>query len=247
MELRLYLVVALCAGGCSLINSGTTGVDYSFDPQQFSQKLGDPSMNGKLQPIPCDPTSKMDACAMAQASLGSTLARLACNATTKSCEANVELRLPYPVDLSMQMTSLPPSVISYGVNNVTIKKIAYWVMTNTVNVSLPAIDLWVAPSAAKDENDPTAVKVGSVAGLPARSGCVDAADKDGDPNAGQAAVCDLMLSSAGETALGTFVKNYQTPFQFIAHARFTVKAGEPLPTGTLDFFMRPTVTFTILK
>jgi hypothetical protein len=245
MKLRLRLAVALCAGGCSLLNSGTIGYDYAFSPQEFSQSLGD-TTSQKVPSVPCDPASKMDACAMAQANLPSTLARLSCDALSKSCIANVELRLPYPVDLSMQ--SLPPAVVMYGVNNVTIKKIAYWIVNNTVNMALPAIDLYVAPSTARDELDMNATKIASVAALPAgRMSCLDPADKDGDTAAGRYAVCDLPLSSAGEMALGNFVKNYQTPFQFIAHTKFTLHAGDPLPSGTIDFFVRPTVTFTILK
>jgi hypothetical protein len=244
MKLRLRLAVALCAGGCSLINSGTIGYDYAFDPQQFSQTLGDPNAMATIPKVPCDPAGKVDACAMAQANLPSTLARLSCEPITKTCVANVELRLPYPVDLSSQ--SLPPAVVMYGVNNVTVKKIAYWV-TNSVNVTLPAIDLFVAPSVAKDESDPSAVKVASLAALPPRSGCVDPADQAGDKLANGAGVCDLPLVSAGETALANFVKNYQTPFQFIAHTKFTLHAGDPLPTGMLTFSVRPTVTFTILK
>jgi hypothetical protein len=243
MKLRWNLLVAVAVGGCSLINSGTIGTDYSFDPQMFSQSLGDTS--GMVPKIACDPTSKMDACAAAQAGLGSTLARLSCDPTTKSCVANVELRLPYPVDLSMQ--SLPSGVVQYGVDNVAIKKIAYWV-NDGVNVALPPIDLWVASSSAKDETDPSAQKIGSMAGLPARStSCLDAADTAGDPAANGTPVCDLMLLSAGETALGNFVKNYQTPFQFIAHTKFVITAGEPLPTGTISFSVRPTVRFTVLK
>jgi hypothetical protein len=246
MKLKSHLAVALCAGGCSLINSGTIGYDYAFNPQEFSQTLGDTSKTATIPSVACDPASKTDTCAMAQANLPSTLARLSCDAASKTCVANVELRLPYPVDLSMQ--SLPSGVVTYGVNNVTIKKIAYWIMMNNVNVALPPIDLYVAPSTAKDETDVNATKLASVAGLPPmRQTCLDAADKDGDPAAHSAAVCDLQLSSAGEMALGNFVKNYQTPFQFIAHTRFTLHAGDPVPSGTLDFFVRPTVTFTILK
>lgn len=245
MKLRPHLLLALCVGGCSLINSGTIGYDYSFDAQQFSQKLGDETTKATVPMVACDPSSKMDACAAAQVNLPATAARLVCDAPSKTCVADVELRLPFPVDLSMQ--SLPAPVVQYGVDNVAVKKIAYWIMTNTLNVNLPPIDLFVASSSAKDETDISAVKLGAVAGLPAGSSCVDAADSAGDAMAGTAAVCDLMVSSAGETALGNFVKNYQTPFQFIAHTKFTIHAGEPLPTGTLDFFVRPTVRFTVLK
>jgi hypothetical protein len=245
MTFRKSLVAATLVCGCSLV-ANTLSYDYAFDPQQFSETLGDEKSMAVVPTVACDPTSKTDACAAAQAMLGASTAKLTCDAPSKQCIATVELRLPYPVDLSMQ--SLPSQVVQYGVDNVTIKKIAYWIMTNTVNVALPPIDLYVASSAAKDETDPSAVKVGSVAGLAAKTAtCADGADPAGDPKANGAPVCDIMLSAAGETALGTFVKNYQTPFQLIAHTKFTVTAGEPLPTGTLDFFLRPTVNFSILK
>jgi hypothetical protein len=246
MKLKLQVAVVLL-GGCSLINSGTIGYDYAFDPQQFSQTLGNaPSNMPNVPKVACDPSGKTaDACAAEQAKLGSTLARLSCDASTRQCVANVELRLPYPVDLSMQ--SLPAGVVQYGVNNVSIEKIAYWV-NDMVNVQLPAIDLFVASSSAKDERDASAVKVGSMAGLPPHSTCLDAADKAGDSAAPPSTpVCDLMLLDTGQTALANFVKNYQTPFQFIAHTSFTIKAGEPLPTGVLNFTVRPTVRLTVLK
>ena len=45
---------------------------------------------------------------------------------------------------------LPPAVVQYTVDDVSIKKIAYWVADNTLNVPLPSVDLYVAPAAAKE-------------------------------------------------------------------------------------------------
>jgi hypothetical protein len=164
------------------------------------------------------------------------------------CAAIVDVRLPYPIDLSMQ--SLPAPVVQYGADKVSIQKIAYWVMTNRVNVDIPPIDVYVASAAAKDENDASAKLVGTVAKLPAMSHtCADPADSAGDQAAAMvmAPVCDVKLMDAGESALASFVKDYKTPFQFIAHVKIVAHAGDPLPTGTLAFFVRPTVEFSVLK
>lgn len=248
--MKLYrLWPALAVAGCGLVNSNTLSYEYAFDPQQFTEKLGDEKFNGTLPMQPCDPTAAVDQCSQLQAALPTgSPAKISCDTTTRMCAAFVDAVLPYPVDLSQAMSPLPAPVVQYGVDHVSIEKIAYWVMTNTVNVDLPPIDLYVAASAAKDQNDPSAKLVGTVAKLPARStACADPADSKGDPASAGAAVCDVKLDDAGQTALATFVKNYKTPFQFIAHAKLVAHGGEPIPTGTIAFSVRPTVSFSVLK
>ncbi|MGZ3425621.1 MAG: hypothetical protein ACXVCV_03180, partial [Polyangia bacterium] len=164
----------------------------------------------------------------------------------RMCAAVVDVRLPYPVDLSMQ--NLPSPVVKYGADKVSVQKIAYWIMTNRSNVDIPPIDLYVASAAARDEGDPSAKLVGTVAKLPAMShACADPADSSPDPAAGMAPVCDVKMNATGESALAAFVKDYKTPFQFIAHTKIVAHAGDPLPTGTLAFFVEPTVEFSVLQ
>ena len=176
----------------------------------------------------------------------SSTAKLSCDTTSRMCAATVDVRLPYPIDLSMQ--NLPSEVVQYGVDKVTIQKIAYWVMNDQVNVEIPPIDLYVASAAAKDENDPSAKLVGTVSKLPAMaSQCADSADSEKIAEANGRPVCDVSLSDAGQSALAAFVKDYKTPFQFIAHTKVVAHAGDPLPTGVLSFYVRPTVQFSVLK
>lgn len=243
---RFLLVVAV--GGCGLVKSNALSYDYAFDPpQQFMEKLGDANTMATVPTMACDPNASPDPCAALQSSVPMGAAVMECEAASSTCVAVADVRLLYPIDLSMQ--NLPGPVVQYGADSVSIEKVAYWVMTNTVNVALPPIDLYVAPAAAKDENDSRAVQIGSVASLPAKStACADARDDKGDPAAPTGAtVCDVKLTPAGELALSGFVKDYKTPFQLIAHAKLVAHAGDPLPTGTLNFFVRPTVSFSVLK
>ena len=245
MKVRPF-VLALAIGGCGLVNSHSLSYPYAFDAQQFMEKLGDEKTDATVPMMPCDPAASPDPCAALSAQLPASAATMQCDAASASCIAVADVRLPYPIDLSRQ--NLPGPVVQYGVDTVSIEKVAYWIMTNTVNVELPPIDLYVAPAAAKDENDARAVQLGSVARLPAKSAvCGDAADPDKYSEANGAAVCDLKLTPQGELALAAFVKDYKTPFQLIAHARVVAHGGEPLPTGTIDFFIKPTVSFSVLK
>jgi hypothetical protein len=246
-HVRLVWLAAIAgaAGGCGLINSKTFSHDYAFDAQQFMVKLANDNVMQTVPRIACDPTANPNSCSMAQSQVPAGAATtLSCDSATKECFAVADLHLLYPVDLTQQ--KLPADVLQYGADSVEIKKIAYWIASKTVNIDVPQIDLYVAGQSAKSEQDASAVQIGSIAAIPVSStSCQDAVDPEGDPQAQGARVCDVNLTNPG--ALANFVKNYKTPFQLIAHARVTAKPGQPLPAGSIQFYLRPTVTFYFLK
>jgi hypothetical protein len=248
MKLHPWLLAPAVIAGCGLVNSNTLSRSYEFDPQGFMESFG-PASNDTVPAAACDPAAASGPCDALQASLPmSSPANLSCDATSRMCAAVVDVRLAYPVDLTMQSQGLPSEVVQYGVDKVSIQKIAYWIMNNQVNVEIPPIDLYVASAAAKDESDPSAKLIGTIAKLPPGSQCTDSADPAGDKAApSSAAVCDIKLTDAGQAALAGFVKDYKTPFQFIAHTKVVAHGGDPLPAGDLAFFVRPTVQFSILK
>ncbi|MCU1281346.1 MAG: hypothetical protein JWM53_4892 [bacterium] len=238
--------LALAVAGCGLVNTNTFSYTYGFDAQEFMETLGDEKTMNTVPMVPCDPTSSTDQCSSALPPSMLGAAKLSCDTTSRMCAAVIDVRLPYPVDLSMQ--NLPSEVVKYGADKVSVQKIAYWIMTNRANVDVPPIDLYVASAAARDEGDPSAKLVGTVAKLPAMShACTDPADATAEPLAGTAPVCDVKLAAGGQSALATFVKDYKTPFQFIAHTKIIAHAGDPLPTGTIAFFVRPWVVFSVLQ
>jgi len=231
------------AGGCGLLN-----YSYSFDAQEFNQSLGDQSHPETVPTVACTPGASPDPCAAAQAQLPAGSGTLTCDATKKSCVGSAELRLPQEIDLRKAMTSLPSEVVQFTVDSVAIDKITYWVKTNTLNVTTPPVDVYVAPDAATKETDAGAVKLGTVASLAAKStDCGDKQDAKGETGV-TTRVCDLPLTDAGQRALGEFVKNYKTtPFKIIVHTVVTAEGGTPVPAGAIDLFVRPSVTLSILK
>src|SRR5262249_3468057 len=118
MKLSPSLLVPAIVAGCGLVNSNTFSYSYHFDPQGFMESFGAAS-NMTVPMGACDPSGATDTCGPLQSTLpmGST-AKLSCDATSRMCAASVDVRLAYPVNLSMQ--NLPAEVVQYGVDHVTI-------------------------------------------------------------------------------------------------------------------------------
>ncbi len=231
------------AAGCNLVHTNALSVPDSFDPEEYQQSFG--TAQGTFPLVTCDP-SNAASCDSASATLpqGSSFT-VSCDGKSTSCTASVALELAYTVDLSSE-SSFPAEAIMYGIDFVSIQKVEYWIVSNTLTVGTPLIDIYVAPATAKDESGGT--KLGSVGPLGAKSqACTDMIDKDGDSKANGAMICDLPLNSDGENALSNFVKDYKIDFQFIAHATVTANGGDALPAGNLDFMVRPVISIGILK
>jgi hypothetical protein len=248
---------AMCLSGCSLIDSSGIHYDYQFDPHDFVINLGD-NGGSSVPSVPCQPQPSDSCQQVPQSQVPAVMnasTTLACDASS-TCAAKLELRKALPIDLRNAMTPLPSEAVTLGINLVDLRKIDYWVVppgggAKELNVATPPIDLYVAPMAAKDEHDPQATLLGTVGTLPAGSTtCSDPQDPQppADPNMKGFIVCEVPLSGAGKDALGGFVKNFRNaPFQIIAHTVITVAGGTPLPSGSLDFFVQPTVALSIIK
>ena len=237
--MRSFLAAVLFTAGCNLVGTNTLSVPYAFDPQEYMKSFG--NTTGAFPTVACNSTAE---CAQANAALpqGSGLTA-DCDPAAKQCRATAEVRLSYPINLSMQ-SSFPQSAIQFGIDFVDIAKIKYWVVSNTLSVATPAIDLYVAPATAKTEAMGT--HLGSLAPLAARSGaCQDAADSD---DAAQGLmVCDLPLDQNGKDQLAAFAKDYKSEFQIIAHTVVSAKGGDPIPSGALDFVVRPVIAIGIVR
>ncbi len=252
MHLKIAsLAVVGFLGGCNLVNSSGLQTDYSFDALEYaSPAFGDPASTATVPDVPCDAASTGgDVCAAAGAALPLANLKLSCDPTLKRCIARADVRVSEAVDLSKQVeSSFPAQAIQFGVEVVEVKRVTYWISKNALNVQTPMLEFYVAPSAAQDETDPKAALLATVAMLPAKSNvCGDPAYAAGDPKAAAGTpVCSAPLSELGKNALGEFVKNFKTPFQVIAHAVIIARPGDPIPSGSIGFAVRPTVGLKIL-
>ena len=236
--------LALALAGCGLVNSNTLSYDYSFDAQEFMQKVGDEHAAAATVPqVACDPTAAQDACASPARSSRAGSAQLSCDATTHTCSAVIDVLAA----LSGRPVDAEPAGAGGAVRHRQGEHQEDPVLGHdqhaSTSTSRPSTSTW-RRRRAKTEGDPSAKKLGTVAKLPMHSStCTDPADGTVDG----LAACDISLTSDGQAALAAFVKDYKTPFQFIAHTEIIAHGGDPLPVGTLDFFVQPTVSFSILK
>ena len=247
-----YKAVAflLPMAGCGLIAATGLQTDYSFDALKYvSPEFGDPKSPVTFPDVPCDPPPAADICSTAVAQIPLNNLTAVCDATLKKCVGRGEIRVSETVDIAKQMeSSFPAQAIEFGVQLVEVKRVTNWIEKNTLNHATPSIDIYVAPVAAKDENDPKAALLAKLSSLPMGSfDCADPVYDKGDTKAAQGVrVCSAPMFDAGKNALGDFVKNYKTPFQVIAHAVTVAKPGDPVPAGAIGFSARPTVGLKIL-
>src|SRR5579859_7450246 len=130
--MRFLLAAVVVTAGCNLVGTNTLTVPYAFDPQEYKQDFG--NTTGTFPQVACSGDAD---CAQAQAALppGSMLT-VSCDTVAKQCKATAELRLSYPVNLSMQ-SNFPQSAVQIGINFVDISKIKYWVVSNSLTVATP--------------------------------------------------------------------------------------------------------------
>jgi hypothetical protein len=105
-------------------------------------------------------------------------------------------------------------------------------ITSTVNVDIQKIDVYLGPNTTTSPTSPNVYQLGTVGPVPKNSMSVpdDAHTlliEDGTP------AHDEYIS---------FIKNYTTPFRVLMVVSTHLKSGDPIPTGTIDVALVPTVT-----
>ena len=81
------------------------------------------------------------------------------------CAVDIPITVPQRVILGRESPTLSNVT---GVVNITIERIGYDVLNNTLNIDLPQLDLYLAPDGVMDISDPSVRKFGTVPPIPAR-------------------------------------------------------------------------------
>jgi len=137
------------------------------------------------------------------------------------CTATVTVAQSQVMNLGMEVMQLSGYT---GFVNIKIKRISYEVMTNTLDVNLPEIYLYLGPEGAKTSKDADVMAFGTMPAIPAMM------QTSGD----------VILDSNAAGALAHFTSNIKAPFTFIAETTPKVTHS---PTGKID--LRVTGTLAI--
>jgi hypothetical protein len=217
---RLVLASLLAlAAGCGLISSDVASIKfqlprrtYSFDASSFNVPAGVtgdvPCGDGQLVVDCCNPPAPLPA--------------PDCATTPLTCEQNengVNVCMAQATVSQSQTMNLGQDVKELssftGLVTIKINRISYEVTANTLNIAVPDIALYLAPSGVTDPNDPSARKFGTLPAIAA-----------GDTPSG-----DVVLEPDANQVLAAFTSNIQAPFTFIAGTTLKVSHS---PTGKID-------------
>jgi hypothetical protein len=224
--MRRTIVASLLALGCVSVSVGCDKIissdvtetpfdlpakTYSFDSASF------PIPAGITAEVPCGAGQLVTDCCMPPVGPAPD-----CNATPIACQQNengvsvctamVKVSQSQMLNFAQEAPELNslPSVI-----NIKIKRISYVVMTNTLNIDLPDVELFLGPAGATKPSDSGVVKFGTMPGI----------------MAGTMPAGDVVLVRDAESVLGMFTQDLTAPISFIASTTLTVTHS---PTGRID-------------
>jgi len=216
-------LLALTVGACDkIISPDVAEITFNLPPRNYSfnsSALGVPA--GLSAEVPCGDSSPVpftDCCnppAPLPAPGCSANQQIACEQNengTNVCTATATVSQSQTMNLGMEVSQLSGLT---GVVTISIKRIGYQVNSNTLDVDLPDVSLYLAPAGVTDASDPNAQKFGT---MPAIS-------------AGSTPTGDVVLEPNAKQVLASFTSNLQSPFNFIATTTLKVSHA---PTGAID-------------
>jgi hypothetical protein len=226
---RIAAVLGLClVQGCGLISSDVTNFDLTLPDKKFtidasgwkvdtSKAPGLFSPGGMLQTMQC--SSNPTACSSAVMQACPTGCTGSCNATTNSCELSLDISLSQPVNLVMEKPELQ-TINSEPVIKVTIDRVTYEVLNNSLNVATPTISVYVAPMSVLKASDTQAKLIGTIPAIP--------------PGWMTSGPEMLMFTPTGKAQLVDIMSHFKTPFNVLVGSSLRITAGDSLPTGKLE-------------
>ena len=210
-------LVVLGATGCGLLSADLTRVSfylptktYSFDTASWQLPAG------TVPSVAC--TTAADCCG---------LPGLDCTTHQLSCDSGMcALHQTVTVSQSLNLGQEVPEVHSaQSLADVLISQIKYTVVS-TLNVPLPPVTIYLAPSGVVDPGDARAKKFGTVPPSPA------AMTTSGS----------VALEPDAQTTFAGYAQMVDTPFMFIATTTVVVAGGMPIPMGAADVSVTGTVS-----
>jgi len=220
---RAWLAPIALAGSllsaCGLISSDVATIMFDLPVRTYSFDTAQAGWNLPPASLPVIACSDDQICCTAAQLAGVDCGTVICDAASATCALKVTVETsPQSINLKSEVPQLS-SLGNQTFIDVTISRITYDVTSNTLNVDLPEVEIYVAPQGTTSTSDPNAAKFGTVpvtrAGTTISGGSV-------------------ALDPAGQKALVGFAHDFGTPFVLIGKTVVIVPGGTPLPMGAID-------------
>lgn len=216
--------VLLCActaatlAACGLIDTDIADFDLSLPQKDIVIDTGQWELTGEESMPSVDCSERAEACSLGIEELcgADGVCVGSCNAD-QTCDVKILVNLWHDFDLAKEKPELE-EIEGQPLVSVEIKKIAYRVKENTLNVDTPEMTVYVAPAGVMSPDDPQAQAIGTLA--PISAGMVS--DEE-----------EVTLTPNGRAILAGFMQQYSVPFNLIVGTEIDIHAGDLVPTGRL--------------
>lgn len=212
-------VAAMGLVGCGLLDLDSfRGITFNLPEKTYridsSDSKWDAPAQASLPTVPCGPGGVPTCCEPALASMfGVDCAKHPLTCEGGACAYGFEYEVESIVDLKKEVPELDSSTVD-ALSEILLKNIKV-TLDNDLNMALPPVEIFVAPSDATTAADSRAKKLAQVPGKAA----------------GYSGTETIPLSSEAQQAFSSFATNYKVPFKIFARTKLTLRAGQPAPEG----------------
>jgi|tagenome__1003787_1003787.scaffolds.fasta_scaffold20822138_1 hypothetical protein len=225
MKSWISLPVCALVSACGLIHEleNFKGINFDLPERKYSVSTDDPSWKSPpLDGVPAVSCGAgglvMDCCTPPP-----PLPAIDCARSPLACDAgNCALEFTYDQVQGVNLAKEVPSLASSKgqiFSQVLLKTIDVTIDTNSMNVSLPPVNVYLAPASVTSSTSPMAKKVATLS----------------MKTPGYTGAETVPLDEAAQQLFSMYARDYQTPFNIIISTQVVLKAGSPIPKGKLDF------------
>jgi hypothetical protein len=211
-------VATLGALGCGLISPDVTSVTYPLPTKTYSfnsATWGVPATTTVV--IPCGGGNAIQDCCNPPAPLPKPMC--APPKTTFACEASVcTFKQMVSIVSVVNLKDVQALSTASQLANISLQSLDYAVTTNTLNVAVPPLILYLAPMGVTDPTSAQAVRFGTVPAIPAK----------------QTPSGSVQLEADADATFAMFAADLSVPFGIIATTTVSVPSGTPTPQGALS-------------
>ena len=209
---------AAALSACGLIDTDIADFDLSLPEKEIVVDTGQWELTGEESMPSVDCSDNAAVCSLGVEELcgAEGICFGSCSAE-QTCDVKILVNLWHNFDLAKEKPELE-EIEGQPLVSVEIKKIAYRVDENTLNMDTPALTVYAAPAGVMAPGDPQAQAIGTLPPIPA--GMVSGEQ-------------DVILTPDGRAILADFMRQYSVPFNLIVGTDIDVRAGDLVPTGSL--------------
>jgi hypothetical protein len=227
--IALGLVLFATLGACDLVEDATAFTFCNADEQVTLDlsALDAVVSGGELPQVPC---GAQNDCSGAEQLIDCTGQSFGCDLRCLGAAAEqpglCDVELSATVEQGVQISlanEVNRKFQSVSLVDVTLTRLEYSVLTNTLTAPVPQTDLLVGPEDASVASSPDVVLLAELPEIPAGATPQEQT---------------IETEPDGRVALTRFAKNYETPFRAFGRTTLVSRSGEALSAGTLTLSLK---------